>query len=581
MAARTTLITEWAKVLQAVDRRQSLLGVTNFAVPNYVREDHLRRWVHQLHLVPNTEVIVLAVWRVHYALPVVYDCDRVLLQDDNWSRNFRTYWKVTDDFKIPRVAAPMPQPPRMSNLEPVQLHVIAFENRKLLAERVVHLIDIWRTEDIRISSGRTFLARRAVVCPREYTVHQIGQLLNLQQLLAIAKNVVVFFSLKDGVHQAVFQSYEVLKVPDFSYLDFVVVIDRDSCPQQRQVVVRSEGDGAALRHFEDNTATSQMEQHVGPELGDGTSFMQRFATSASGIFTRDILQHRVWSRHILSAAAPEAHWAEFQAYTSRNTNIVDFAGLQQEFVAICRTRAEYVAFTLGHSTTGLEHSWTLPCSLRGLDFAWFTSYLRFEMWDDADLETEFTAAHVFPQVTPRESDSIDTLYMVGAVEDGQEAIPILIVVWTMLEDGYHVERVPAKVSRLLQCDLLLTIAGVDALCQHVAVACEISHDSHPCRRQSWYVQEGMKFAIDIMPAPSSEPQIGEGEEECDGTPFVQQGAPCTHVRQNVLAYELTSRHPLQHQWCYTVWWHDISHRHVMMQTSRQFHKRSGDCMFSS
>ena len=297
------------------------------------------------------------------------------------------------------------------------------------------------------------------------------------------------------------------------------------------------------------------------------------------MFTRDLLQHRVWSRRLIQTAPPEVHWADFQTFVSRTTNIVDFAAMQQESMAICRTGADVVTFTLGHATSGLEHSWAWPCHLPIFDLQDLVSQLRFEMWDDADIESVFLAAHVFPQVTPRESDHADVIYMVGAVEGHTEMVPILIVVWTMLEDGYHVERVPVQVARLLQCDLLLVLAGVDVLCQHVAVVCEISYDSQLCRRQTWYVQEGMKFAIDIMPAPTSEVRTEEVDEECDSMSLVQQGAACNHVRQNVLAFELTARRPLSHQWSFKVWWHDIEHRQVLRKNHRHLHKRSGDCMF--
>ena len=117
------------------------------------------------------------------------------------------------------------------------------------------------------------------------------------------------------------------------------------------------------------------------------------------------------------------------------------------------------------------------------------------------------------------------------------------------------------------------------VCAHHAVSCEISHNSQPCRRQSWFFQEGMKFEIDIMPAPLPE-QDDENicSSEGDGLSLVQQGAPCSHARQNVLASSLTAATRLQHQWCYRVWWHDSRHVSSIRREFKLLHKRRDDCM---
>ena len=253
--------------------------------------------------------------------------------------------------------------------------------------------------------------------------------------------------------------------------------------------------------------------------------------------------------------------------------------MRNEFTAVCRKGADYVVFTLGHVSTGLEHSWSLMCSWGLYDIQNFVGHLRFELWEAVDVEQEFTAARVFPQVTPREADNLDTIYMVGIQEHDTRLMPILVVVWTMLEDGYHVERIPLEAPRLLQCEHLLPMVGVDVVCAHHSVSCEISHDSHPCRRQSWFVQEGMTFAIDIMPAslPEQEDENVCGSEG-DDVSLVQQGAPCTHARQNVLAASLTAARRLQHQWCYRVWWHDRIHLSSIRREFQSLHKRRDDCM---
>ena len=329
---------------------------------------------------------------------------------------------------------------------------------------------------------------------------------------------------------------------------------------------------------EDNTATSD----IGGQNVDGSdivNMMQRFAVSSGRRFSRDLLRHQVWSRDLPAQAGEEVHWAAFQEFVSRNTNVLGFDEMRREFNAMCRKGADYVIFTLGHVSTGLEQSWSLMCSWGAYDFPTFVSHMRFQLWDAVDVEQEFTAARVFPQVTPREADNLDTLYMVGIQEQESCLMPILVVVWTMLEDGHHVERIPLEVPRLLQCEQLLPMVGVDVVRSHHAVHCEISHDSQPCRRQSWFVQEGMKFAIDITPAAM--PEQGDGEvcdSEVEDVSLVQQGAPCSHSRQNILALSLTAATRLQHQWCYRVWWHDREHLSSIRREFKSLHKRREDCM---
>ena len=62
---------QWARIEQAAQHRQSVHDVANFAVQNYVRRDMLQTWLRGLHVLPsNDEALLLAVWRVHFALPL-------------------------------------------------------------------------------------------------------------------------------------------------------------------------------------------------------------------------------------------------------------------------------------------------------------------------------------------------------------------------------------------------------------------------------------------------------------------------------------------------------------------------------
>ena len=106
--------------------------------------------------------VMLAVWRIHPALPVVYDCDRLLMEEGNWARNFRQYWRINEDFRVPRVAAVVLQPPRISGMEPAQVHLLAFENHRTSEGHMAHLIDIWVTGAALPRTGRTFISRKAV-----------------------------------------------------------------------------------------------------------------------------------------------------------------------------------------------------------------------------------------------------------------------------------------------------------------------------------------------------------------------------------------------------------------------------------
>lgn len=105
LTTEQTAAIRWARVEQAVQHRQPIYDAVNFAVQYFVKRDMLQRWIRALPFGPAPdEAVLLAVWRIHPALPVTYSCDRVLLDDGNWARNLCTYWRVNEDFRVPRVA---------------------------------------------------------------------------------------------------------------------------------------------------------------------------------------------------------------------------------------------------------------------------------------------------------------------------------------------------------------------------------------------------------------------------------------------------------------------------------------------
>ena len=126
---------------------------------------------------------------------------------------------------------------------------------------MIHLVDIWKTGSTQLHNGREFLSRKAFVCLRTSTVRQIGEILQLGVFQEEAQQVVILFSLREGGPQAVFQADDRIKVPEFSFLDFVIAQKSERCDDDQcfmpmlEDVASSEEQPPGLRH-EGNTATS-------------------------------------------------------------------------------------------------------------------------------------------------------------------------------------------------------------------------------------------------------------------------------------------------------------------------------------
>lgn len=111
---------------------------------------------------------------------------------------------------------------------------------------------------------------------------------------------------------------------------------------------------------------------------------------------------------------PEAiHWEAFERAALYRTTVLGFETIRQEHYAICRGDPDLVTVTLGNVHNQLEYSWFLTCHSLPLALSTFVGWMRFELWDVMGIELEVTAALTWPAVTPRESDQIDTIYLVG------------------------------------------------------------------------------------------------------------------------------------------------------------------------
>lgn len=152
------------------------------------------------------------------------------------------------------------------------------------------------------------------MCPRTFSVRQIGTLLQLDDLMDEAKQVVVLFSLRNGGPQVIFHSEDKLRVPEFSFLDFVVVQKERQC-EAAESTPHSQRDDVLNGPDEDNTATSGLgEQELEQDSAGITTLMQRFAVSSGRLFSRDLLQHQVWSSELSSHDGGAVHWAAFQEF---------------------------------------------------------------------------------------------------------------------------------------------------------------------------------------------------------------------------------------------------------------------------
>lgn len=339
----------WSRAIHAAQHQQPMRDPANFAVQNFVRRDGLRSWLQGLpDGIDVEQAFMLAVWRIHPALLVTYAPDRLLLQGGNLARHFREFWRVNDDFKSPKVAAIEPQPVRLSGFEPPQLHLLAVENRHLSSDQMVHLFEVWKVKDATASTGREFLARIAAILPRTSTVRQILRELGYSELLQ--QSHVASFSLRIGRRRLMYEDDQVLKVPDFSLVDLVLVIQEgqpttqvcgtqqradqqtDEVAENASVTNRADGNSEgntatsaegqrrsltwedfelppnfALSSFSRSAypsssaagASSAMQTQANPqeqeEVEDHTDLMQRFQRSQQGEFTRDLVRRRVWA----------------------------------------------------------------------------------------------------------------------------------------------------------------------------------------------------------------------------------------------------------------------------------------------
>ena len=215
-----------ARYAHAVHHQQAYHGVANFALQNFVKNDDLRRWIEALPFYEASEVFILAIWRMEPGRAVTMDCDRIRLNEGNWARTFRTYWKVGDIYKTPKLAAVEPQPEPISHRDFQQIHIIAVEHRHLPSGHMVHLFEVYATVDRQVGTGRTFLARRAAEIPRDLTVGRLPEILGFP---AVGAQVFATVTIREGWQQAVFRDRQVLTIPEFSLVEIIFVLQDNEC----------------------------------------------------------------------------------------------------------------------------------------------------------------------------------------------------------------------------------------------------------------------------------------------------------------------------------------------------------------
>lgn len=223
LSADETSTIRWAQVVHAFHNRRSLNDVLSYSAQNFVRKDDLRHWVLGLLQPPNDMPVQLAIWRLGPWSMIARSCDYLRMEDDNWSRHVREYWKAKPDYKVPDMAAPEPQPLANSGADMRQLHVIAFEHNRMPIDTYMHLFEVWTTRNPAEGTGRVFLARMAAAIPRHFKVIQIVEALGLAHLLPPEGQCFILFSLRDGLQEAVYRKHHVPEVPEFSLLQIVLV----------------------------------------------------------------------------------------------------------------------------------------------------------------------------------------------------------------------------------------------------------------------------------------------------------------------------------------------------------------------
>lgn len=256
-----------ARFAYAVEHGKTFHEVANFAMQNFVKRDELMKWIKNLPFYTDEVQIVLAVWRINPHEMVALHCDYLPLREANWAREFRSYWKVAEDYKTPKLAAVEPQPSGISHSDNKKIHVIAVENQHLSLDHVVHLFEVWESSDPGLGTGRTFLARRAARLPRDIEIRQVPSWIGFP---SAEQDVQVFavFSNREADERAIFKDRQRLRVPDASLVEIVIIrrscLDNDKAGGPATILSIEDGSPTQERTIEnvrDNTATLDEQDH--------------------------------------------------------------------------------------------------------------------------------------------------------------------------------------------------------------------------------------------------------------------------------------------------------------------------------
>lgn len=213
---------------------------------------------------------------MHPTEEVTTQCDYLHLRDGNWARDFRTYWRTSEIFKTPRLAAIEPQPPANMRADLRNTHIIAMENQQSVQNQVVHLFDVWETTDPALGTGRTFLTRRAARLPRDIEVKQIPAWLGVTNVEQYTQ-VFATFMIREAQEQAVFRERQRLMVPDFSLIDLV------TCPIRQRLECSGNSEAGSRDVFlgiEDGSIT---QEYIQVEHRDNTATLDKWEDDISGL----------------------------------------------------------------------------------------------------------------------------------------------------------------------------------------------------------------------------------------------------------------------------------------------------------
>ena len=253
-----------ARFEYAVENQCCIHPIADYTRQNFIKKDGLRQWFRGFMHGVNEDSIRLAIWKVEMSKAVTLSCKYLLLDDSNWARQFRSIWRSDPGSSTPEIAMVEPQPPSISSDEDKPKHVIAIEHNRMPADQVVHLYDIWWTDDPHIGTGREFLARRAVRTRRSLSINQIAEILGLVNSQK-EQHFYALHRLAGGQSMFQFQDYQNLGVPDFSHVDFIILEQKSACensldergPAEKGVphVSSSVDDRPQSNRAGDNTAT--------------------------------------------------------------------------------------------------------------------------------------------------------------------------------------------------------------------------------------------------------------------------------------------------------------------------------------